>query len=87
MASGIIEYLAEGTSTKRMHAGWAAQSGIRAALMARGGFVGPRTVLEGEHGFYRAFAPSATPDFDPLRAIWRSGSWNRLRSNHTPAER
>jgi 2-methylcitrate dehydratase PrpD len=50
MASGIIEYLAEGTWTKRMHAGWAAQSGLRAALMARGGFVGPRTVLEGTHG-------------------------------------
>jgi len=67
MASGIIEYLAEGTSTKRMHAGWAAQSGIRAALMARGGFVGPRTVLEGQHGFYRAFAPSVKPDFEPLQ--------------------
>jgi 2-methylcitrate dehydratase PrpD len=49
-----------------MHAGWAAQSGIRAAFMARGGFVGPRTVLEGTHGFYRAFAPSAVPDFTPL---------------------
>jgi 2-methylcitrate dehydratase PrpD len=66
MASGIIEYLAEGTWTKRMHAGWAAQSGIRAALMARGGFKGPRTVLEGTHGFYRAFAPSIAPDFTPL---------------------
>jgi 2-methylcitrate dehydratase PrpD len=68
MASGIIEYLADGSSTKRMHAGWAAQSGIRAALMARAGFVGPRTVLEGRHGFYRAFAPSVAPDFEPLRA-------------------
>jgi 2-methylcitrate dehydratase PrpD len=67
MASGIIEYLAEGTSTKRMHAGWAAQSGIRAALMARGGFIGPRTVLEGQHGFYRAFAPSVRPDFERLQ--------------------
>jgi 2-methylcitrate dehydratase PrpD len=66
MASGIIEYLAEGTWTKRMHAGWAAQSGVRAALMARGGFLGPRTVLEGVHGFYRAFAPGRTPDFEPL---------------------
>ena len=27
MASGIIEYLAEGAWTKRLHAGWAAQSG------------------------------------------------------------
>jgi 2-methylcitrate dehydratase PrpD len=67
MASGIIEYLAEGASTKRMHAGWAAQSGVRAALMARGGFIGPRTVLEGQHGFYRAFAPSVKPDFEPLQ--------------------
>src|SRR5215468_7533926 len=31
MAGGIIEYLAEGAWTKRLHAGWAAQSGMRAA--------------------------------------------------------
>ena len=66
MASGIIEYLAEGTWTKRMHAGWAAQSGVRAALLARGGFLGPRTVFEGTHGLYRAFAPSVPPDFERL---------------------
>lgn len=66
MASGIIEYLAEGTWTKRMHAGWAAQAGIRATLMARGGFLGPRSVLEGSHGFFQAFAPSRTPDFTPV---------------------
>ena len=35
MAGGIIEYLAEGAWTKRLHAGWAAQSGIRAALLAQ----------------------------------------------------
>jgi 2-methylcitrate dehydratase PrpD len=68
MASGIIEYLAEGTWTKRMHAGWAAQSGVRAALMARAGFLGPRTVLDGTHGFYRAFAPSVPPRFEALLA-------------------
>src|SRR6185503_6572473 len=66
MASGIIEYLAEGTWTKRMHAGWAAQSGIRAALLARGGFRGPRTVFEGVHGLYRAFGPSVPPNFEQL---------------------
>jgi 2-methylcitrate dehydratase PrpD len=65
-ASGIIEYLAEGAWTKRMHAGWAAQAGLRAAFMARAGFVGPRTVLEGVHGFFKAFAPSRQPDFSPL---------------------
>lgn len=66
LASGIIEYLADGSSTKRLHAGVAAQSGIRAALLAENGFTGPATVLEGRHGFYRAFAPSRTPDFAPL---------------------
>ena len=55
-ASGIIEYLAEGTWTKRIHAGWAAQCGLRAALLGRHGFLGPRTVIEGEHGFFHAFA-------------------------------
>ena len=56
MASGIIEYLAEGTWTKRMHAGWAAQSGFRAAMLARSGFSGPRTVFEGVHGLFHSFA-------------------------------
>ncbi len=56
MASGIIEYLAEGTSTKRLHPGWAAQSGLRAVAFASRGFTGPRTVFEGEHGFFNAFA-------------------------------
>ena len=67
MASGIIEYLAEGSWTKRMHAGWAAQSGMRAALMARGGIHWARAPCsKGTHGFYRAFAPSVAPDFAPL---------------------
>jgi 2-methylcitrate dehydratase PrpD len=64
MASGLLEYLAEGTWTKRLHAGWAAQAGLRAALLGREGFLGPRTVLEGEHGFFHAFGmPAITPDF------------------------
>src|SRR5256885_1876148 len=66
LASGIIEYLADGSWTKRLHAGAAAQAGIRAALLAEGGFTGPATVLEGSHGFYKAFAPSKAPDFAPL---------------------
>ena len=66
MAAGIIEYLADGSWTKRMHAGWAAQSGIRAAQMGAAGFKGPGTVFEGVHGLYAAFAPSITPNFAPL---------------------
>src|SRR5258708_40364273 len=66
MASGIIEYLAEGAWTKRLHPGWAAQSGIRAADLARAGFVGPRTVLEGTHGLYQGFAHTAEGDWAKL---------------------
>src|SRR3954451_6290586 len=66
MAGGIIEYLAEGAWTKRLHAGWAAQSGIRAALLARQGFVGPRTVFEGVHGLFNGFAHTAKGDYGAL---------------------
>jgi 2-methylcitrate dehydratase PrpD len=66
MASGIIEYLAEGTWTKRMHPGWAAQSGLRAALLARSGFVAPRTVFEGVHGLFNGFAHRTDGDYTAL---------------------
>jgi 2-methylcitrate dehydratase PrpD len=66
MASGIIEYLAEGAWTKRLHAGWAAQSGMRAALLGRAGFFGPRTVFEGVHGFFHGFARTTAGDYDAL---------------------
>jgi 2-methylcitrate dehydratase PrpD len=66
MASGIIEYLAEGAWTKRMHPGWAAQAGYRAARMAQAGFTGPRTLFEGEHGFFHAFANSDGCDFGSM---------------------
>jgi 2-methylcitrate dehydratase PrpD len=66
MAGGIIEYLAEGASTKRLHAGWAAQSGLRAALLARAGFDGPRTVFEGTHGLFHGFAHTTQGDYAAL---------------------
>ncbi len=66
MASGIIEYLADGSWTKRMHPGWAAQSGLRAALLGRAGFTGPRTVFEGVHGLFAGFAHT------------REGNWAAL---------
>jgi 2-methylcitrate dehydratase PrpD len=61
-AAGIIEYLADGSWTKRLHPGWAAHAGTIAALLAQSGFTGPETVLEGEHGFYRAFAGDLQPE-------------------------
>lgn len=74
-ASGLMEFLAEGAWSKRMQPGWAAQAGLRAAKLARCGFNGPRTVLEGRNGFFRAFASSVTPDLasitEGLGTTWR----------------
>jgi 2-methylcitrate dehydratase PrpD len=55
-ASGIIEYLADGSWTKRLHPGWNAHAGVIATHLARAGFTGPATVFEGTHGLYQAFA-------------------------------
>src|SRR5882672_6896134 len=66
MAGGIIEYLAEGAWTKRMHAGWAAQSGLRAALLGRAGFLGPRTVFEGVHGLFHGFANTTKGNYEEI---------------------
>jgi len=66
MAGGIIEYLAEGAWTKRLHPGWAAQSGLRAALLGRANFVGPRTVFEGAHGLFHGFAHTSEGDYPAL---------------------
>src|SRR5258708_25117586 len=71
MAAGIIEYLAEGARTKRMHAGWAAQSGIRAALLAGAGVVGPRTGVGGVHGLFHRFGHTPPRAYEArTRGLW-----------------
>jgi 2-methylcitrate dehydratase PrpD len=54
MASGLMEFLTDGTWSKRIHAGWAAHGGLVAARLAAAGFSGPRAVLDGRFGFYRS---------------------------------
>ena len=58
-ASGLLEFLSDGTWTKRFHAGQAAASGIRAARLAAAGFTGPATALKGRDGFLHAFGGTA----------------------------
>ncbi len=68
MGSGIIEYLAEGAWTKRLHPGWAAQSGYRAVRLASAGFEGPRTVFEGQHGYFHGYANTSNGNFAAMLA-------------------
>jgi 2-methylcitrate dehydratase PrpD len=64
-ASGLFEYLSDGSATKPLHAGWAAQAGIRAARLAQAGATGPDTVVEGRFGLAASHTGSA-PDADAL---------------------
>ena len=59
-ASGVFEFLANGSSVKSMHPGWAAHAGIMAARLAMCGLTGPETAIEGSRGLFAAFARDDT---------------------------
>lgn len=61
---------------KRLHLGRAAESGVLAATLARDGFTGPATVLEGRFGYLNVFCR----DGDGKRFAAGLGEvWNTLR--------
>lgn len=62
LCSGLLEFSRSGGGmVKRMHLGRAAEGGALAATLAREGFTGPHTVLEGKFGFLAAFAKESDP--------------------------
>lgn len=58
-ASGVLEYLSDGSATKPLHAGWAAQAGIQAVRLVQAGATGPATVIEGPFGLIASHAPGS----------------------------
>ncbi len=46
-AAGLWQFLDTGAMSKHLHAGHAAEAGVRAAELAKHGFTGPPAVLEG----------------------------------------
>ncbi|MCG6930052.1 MAG: MmgE/PrpD family protein, partial [Desulfofustis sp.] len=61
-AAGSMEFLADGAYTKRFHAGWSAHGGVVAASLARNGFTGPATIIEGKFGFLRSYSSKFQPE-------------------------
>jgi 2-methylcitrate dehydratase PrpD len=55
---GLTEFAWDGAMTKRLHLGRAAQLGLESALLARAGFTGPTTILEGRYGYFNAYSPA-----------------------------
>jgi 2-methylcitrate dehydratase PrpD len=74
-ASGSLEFLRTGASTKQLHPGFAAMSGIAAARLAAAGADGPASIFEGEYGLFRSFADArvdAATLTDGLGARWET---------------
>ena len=72
MASGLLEI---GESwLKRLNPGWAAHAGIAAALLAKEGFMGPESILEGTNGIYASHLYGATYQLEVLTR----GAWPKL---------
>lgn len=78
MCSGLLEFSQSGGGmVKRLHLGRAAEGGALAATLAREGFTGPATILEGKFGFLAAFAKEK----DPARLTRGLGEeWHTLKT-------
>jgi 2-methylcitrate dehydratase PrpD len=50
--AGSLEFLEDGSWSKRLHPGWAGVAGITGAALARQGFVGPQRPYEGRFGLF-----------------------------------
>ena len=60
-AGGLAQFYYSGSFIKRLNGARGAESGVMAALLTRDGIWGPRDILEGEAGFFRAFAETSNP--------------------------
>lgn len=80
-SAGLWQFLEAGTMTKHLHAGRAAEAGVLAADLARFGFTGPPSILEGPKGWFVATCPDADPD-----AVTRDpdGPWQLPRTSIKP---
>ena len=61
-SAGLLEFLDDGSWTKRAHPGLAASNAITAAAFARQGFQTPLRVYEGRFGFFNTHLQSKVPD-------------------------
>jgi len=68
LAAGLLECWVDGTQSKFLHSGFAAQSGITAATLAEAGVTGPPTIFEGRFGLFASHLqhPDVKRDFDRI---------------------
>jgi 2-methylcitrate dehydratase PrpD len=67
-AAGIQEATRTGSTSKILHGGWGAHSGIIALDLACAGITGPASVFEGKFGFFQCFLTPITGALNFARA-------------------
>ena len=78
-SGGLFAFTADGTDSKRLHPGRAAQSGIMAAELAAAGLSGPTQIFEAaDGGFLRAFVDAPRPAMltQGLGTYWHGAETN-----------
>jgi 2-methylcitrate dehydratase PrpD len=78
MTGGLHQSTIDGTWNKCIHSGLAVQAGFEATALAKAGFSGPPSILDGEAGFIAAFAglradAAARAVCDGLGERWEAG--------------
>jgi 2-methylcitrate dehydratase PrpD len=61
-AGGTIEFLKDGTDTKRYHVAKACHGGVLGARLAKAGMNGPRTIFEGDYGLFKVLSAESRPE-------------------------
>ena len=74
LAGGLAQVWEEGSAEGPLQLGFAARNGLSAARAAQAGATAARAMLEGERGFYRAYADTKAPVVEAtegLGAVWQ----------------
>jgi 2-methylcitrate dehydratase PrpD len=85
LAAGLLECWVDGTQSKFLHSGFAAQNGIHAALLAQAGATGPPRVLEGRFGLFASHLQDANLARDFGRVVDALGDrWDSRNASFKP---
>ena len=65
-AAGSMQYLDNGSWNKRLHPGFAVHDAFMCVSLAEAGVIGATKIFEGKMGFFQAYSPNPSPDFERL---------------------
>lgn len=84
-AAGLLECWVDGTQSKYLHPGWAAQGGLTAAFLGQSGTTGPGAVFEGRFGLIASHLQDDAAPRDFARLTTGLGTqWETRKASFKP---